>query len=340
MKARIAAFGLSLVAALELASCSMCGVEQDAQAIAEAMQAAAQAAQQGQQMQQPGMQQQVVDPDAALFEKLGGYIDCYNASASTARDSYNRYLDWVNKKKGPNCKETYISYGLFEIGASAVQTCNAAVQKGAATPPPIAADAAAAQVATVLSQLQPINDKAEAYYEAEDYKDDNCALAKSSHAQLISLFDQFLVAVDSMKLAVDQVKDEADLRQLALLERTEGRKFSYHVKKTMIYAKKLVDIYPEGQNPKKVKKEAYLPLFAAFEPVYKEFETYAAANKAEIDNIMWGSNFVDSSKELYTHAKFLRRDYDAGKKLKVNKFNEFIQKYNNFIRDAGNISFM
>jgi hypothetical protein len=63
------------------------------------------------------------------------------------------------------------------------------------------------------------------------------------------------------------------------------------------------------------------------------------ANKAEIDNVMWGSSFVDSTKEFYTQAKFIRRDFEGGKKLKPRKFNEFITAYNGFIRDAGNLSF-
>ena len=70
-------------------------------------------------------------------------------------------------------------------------------------------------------------------------------------------------------------------------------------------------------------------------------QTYSAAHKPEIDNIMWGSNFVDSSKELYTEAKFMRRNYEAKKKKKrfdPSKFNEFIDAYNAFIRDAGNLS--
>jgi len=315
-----------------------CGFDEDAQSLAEAMQAAAQAAQQ----QQAVQQQAPADPDAALFQKIGGYIDCYNASANIARDSYNRYLDWVNKKKGPTCKETYISYGVYEIGADAVQTCNGAAQQGAASQPPLPeADAAAAQVSSLLAQLQPLNDQAYKYYEQEDYKDDNCAFAKQSHAQLISLFEQFTAAVDRMKRAVDTVKDQADLRQLAFIEQAQGRNFAWHVKRMMIHAKKLVDLYPDGQDPAKVDGALYLPLFAQFEPVYNEFEAYATTHKPEIDNIMWGSNFADSSKDLYTAAKFLRRDYEEKKKKKkldASKFNEFINAYNSFVRDAGNLS--
>jgi hypothetical protein len=336
MRAKLGVLASLVAVALVAASC---GMDEDAQALAEAMQAAAQAAQQQQGMQPPPA---AADPDAALFQKIGGYIDCYNACANTARDSYNRYLDWVDKKKGPTCKETYISYGLYEIGADALTTCNNAAQQGRTMQPPLPeADAAAAQVAALLAQLQPLNDKAETYYEQEDYKDDNCAFAKQSHAQLISLFDQFIAAADKMKIEVDKVKDQADLRQLAHIEQTQGRNFTWQVKRIMIHAKKLVDIYPDGQDPAKVKGEQYLPLFAQFEPVCNEFEAYATTHKPEIEGIMWGSNFVDSSKELCTAAKFLRRDYESKKKKKkldVSKFNDFINAYNSFIRDAGNLS--
>jgi hypothetical protein len=254
MSTRIVVVVAALSVALFTASCS---VEQDAQARGEAMRAAAEAAQaqqQGMPQQQPGMQ---ADPDASLFQKLGGYIDCINGTSSSVRDSYERYLSWVNKKKGPTCKEPYISYGVFELGASAAQTCNNAVNQGRTLQPPLPeVDAAAAQVASVFAQLQPINDKAETYYEQEDYKDDKCAFAKSSHAQLIGLYEQFLSASDNLKRAVDKVKDEADVRQLGNMEKAMGRNFQWQVKRIMIYAKKVADVFPDGQDPKKIKKEA------------------------------------------------------------------------------------
>jgi hypothetical protein len=307
-------------------------------ALGDLMQTAGQLAQEAQQQQQ-AQQPAVVDPDASLQAKLGGYIDCIN-DTSNVRSSHDRYLEWVDEKAGPTCKEPNIDYGMYEVSADAVQTCSGAAEKGKTLPPPLPAlEAAAAEVASIYAELAPLNNKAETYYEQGDYKDDGCAFAKQSHPALISLFDRYFAAVAKLKVEVDKVKGDADLRQLALLENAEGRKYAWHVKRTMIFAKRLVDVYPDGGDPKTVKADRFLPPFGEFEPVYKELAAYSDANKAEIDGIMMGSSFVDAAKELYGTAKELRRDYEAKKKkLNLEKHNAFIEDYNDLVRAASNIS--
>lgn len=309
----------------------------DSGALGDLMQTAGQLSQQAQQQAQGAAA--VVDPDASLQQKLGGYIDCIN-DTSNVRSSRDRYLEWADEKTGPTCKERNIDYGMYEVSADAVQVCNGAVDKGKTLQPPMpAVEAAAAEVASIYAEIAPLNNKAETYYEQGDYKDDGCAFAKQSHPTLITLFDRYFAAVAKLKVEVDKIKGDADLRQLGLLEKAEGRKFAWQVKRTMIFAKRLVDVYPDGGDPKTVRGDQFLPPFGEFEPVYKELAAYAEANKAEIDGVMLGSSFVDAAKEIYGTAKELRRDYEGKKKkLDPGKYNAFVEDYNDLVRAASNIS--
>ena len=301
--------------------------------------AAKEAAKMEEAAKQPQQPAQPVDPDASLFEKLGGYIDCINDTSNSARNSYNRYLEWVKKDKGPTCKERYISYGMYELSEDGVTTCNNAVTKGKTLQPSLPeVEAAGAEAASIFAKLQPLNNKAENYYESEDYKDDKCAFAQEAHPQLISMFDQFLAATAKLKKSMDKVKGEADLRQLALLEKMGGKNFQWQMKRMMIYSKKLIDPYPDGTDPTKVDKSEFLTALNEFEPIYKEFETFAQEKKAEIEALTWADGFVEATAELYKESKMLRREYEK-KKVKAAKFNKLFESYNKTIQAAGRVSF-
>jgi uncharacterized protein DUF3829 len=279
-------------------------------------------------------------PDDVIIDELNGYIECLNRTSPRTNDSRSRYLSWVNEKVGPTCTERYISYGLYTLYEDGVDKCNKAAQRGQAGPPSLPElEKAASDLAAAYAELVPLVQRAYDYYNQEDYKDDKCAKAQEMHPKLIQAFNRYREAAAKLQSGVDALKKDVDLRELARIEREEGRKLQWYVRKFGISAKELIQTVPED-NPLKMNKDAYLTAYGNLEKDYDALNTYAAANREETGKTFWFSAFENSEKDLYTKAKFLKRDLSEGKgAADVNKLNDLINEYNRFISDANNLKF-
>jgi hypothetical protein len=174
--------------------------------------------------------------------KSNGIVDLLNTSLR-AKDSWIRYLSWVDVKRGPTGKENII-YGLYSVGASATD----AVAKGrkAATDMPAipALDAAILQLAATFEALVPILNEADAYYERKDYLGDAMAGGKALHERLVPAATAFLSARATAEGLQEQFKDLIDRQQLRKIEKAEGKSVRWHVRNTMMLASKVVDLMP------------------------------------------------------------------------------------------------
>jgi hypothetical protein len=175
--------------------------------------------------------------------KNNAYVKLLNESLR-ARDSWNRYLSWVNLQRGPTGKERII-YGLYSVGASSAREAIANARKAADTPPAAPAlDAAAKELASTFETVFPIMNKANDYYDRKDYMSDNAAGAKRLHGQLVPAARAFTAARDKMELLQDELKDKLDALELARIEKAEGKQYRWHMKRTMILVRKAVDLMP------------------------------------------------------------------------------------------------
>jgi hypothetical protein len=176
--------------------------------------------------------------------KNNAYVKLLNESLR-ARDSWNRYLSWVNLQRGPTGKERII-YGLYSVGASSAKESIAAARKAADTPPAAPAlDAAAKELAATFETVFPIMNEANDYYDRKDYMSDNAAGAKRLHGQLVPAARAFMAARDKMESLQEELKDKLDTLELARIEKTEGKQYRWHMKRTMTLAKKAVDLMPK-----------------------------------------------------------------------------------------------
>ena len=180
--------------------------------------------------------------------KNNAYVKLLNESLR-ARDSWNRYLSWVNLERGPTGKERII-YGLYSVSASSAKESIAAARKAADTPPAAAAlDAAAKELASTFEAVFPIMNEANDYYDRKDYMSDGASGAKRLHGQLVPAARAFMTARDKMENLQEELKDKLDTLELARIEKTEGKQYRWHMKRTMILAKKAVDLMP--QDPRR-----------------------------------------------------------------------------------------
>jgi hypothetical protein len=202
-------------------------------------------------------QQQSPLPDLGLHEiadsdmdryvaKSNGVVGLLNASLR-GKESWKRYLSWVDVKRGPTGKERII-YGLYSVGSSAKDAIEKA-RKAAGDKPAIPAlDDATRQLASAFEALIPILNEAEAYYDRKDYLSDNMAGGKALHEKMVPAVTAFLAARATTDALQEQFKDMLDREQLAKIEKAEGRSVRWQVRNTMTLAKKAVDLMPS--NPK------------------------------------------------------------------------------------------
>lgn len=86
--------------------------------------------------------------------KSNGVVGLLNASLR-GEESWNRYLSWVDVKRGPTGKERII-YGLYSVGSSAKDAIEKA-RKSAAADPALATYGEAARFRQRRSRIQEID---------------------------------------------------------------------------------------------------------------------------------------------------------------------------------------
>lgn len=276
----------------------------------------------------------------ALSEKTNLYVKVIN-SLSRVKQSYDRYISWVDVKKGPTGKERYITYSLYELNRSDVETVQATAKKGPGLPPPIpAADAAVQKLGAVLGELEPLVKKAHDYYDQQDFKDDGAKRGQELHAQMMPLFTSAFAAEVELRRALEPVKALVDRRALAQIEKKVGKNYEWHLRSYMLAAKSVVDLLPDSATAPTIDATTYKARYEALESAYNAFDTFSSQHPEDVKKVLMAS-FVESGvKEFFTAAKFLRRVLEAPKLDKseyVKQVNVMVEKYNALIQRTNSL---
>ncbi len=287
----------------------------------------------------PAVPKPAEDDNSSLKEEIRGYVQCLNRTRDRVNQSKARYLSWISSEvAGPNCKERYITYGLYTLYDDGMKTCRNAADNGAQTPPSLPElEAAAKQLATSYETLVPLVQEVYDYYEQEDYKDDQCVKAKAYHPKLMAAFNEFQAASAIIDQALDPLQDKIVADDLARLE-TQGKKIPWHVVKFVQSAQgvqKQIPATAEGAWNIQGYNQAYTQL----EKDYEALEAYVQANPEEAQKIMLFSMFSSNAKDFYVQAKFLRRDLADSKKVAPNSVNKLIREYNQMVNQANSLRY-
>lgn len=195
--------------------------------------------------------------------KSNGVVGLLNTSMR-GTESWKRYTSWADVKRGPTGKERII-YGLYSIGASSKDAIEKARKSAGAEPAIPSLDGATMELASTFEALVPILNEAEAYYDRKDYLSDGMAGGNALHAKLVPAAMAFLTARARTDELQEQFKDLIDHQQLAKIEKAEGKSVRWHVRNTMMLAKKVVDLMPDSP-----KRGADLTAFDAALKTYGE----------------------------------------------------------------------
>ena len=270
-----------------------------------------------------------------LIDKTNLYVRALN-SVSAAQRSYDRYASWLDVKKGPTGKERYITYGLYEINPGSVRDVREAAQKGPGMKPPLPQlDAIITRMAEAFAALEPLVKRAHDYYAQEDYKDDGAKRGQELHEQMMPLFERTFAAERDLRRELDVIKRDLNKRQLAEIEKTEGRKYHWHLRSYLVAAKDLINLLPDDADAPPIAATAYKEKYAALEDAYNAFQSFITDNPDETKKIMLSGMAGSSVKDFYTASKFLRRTLETAKLDRrdyIEKVGELARTYNDLIR--------
>jgi hypothetical protein len=287
--------------------------------------------------------------DAKMSTKLNGYItECLNTFSKSVRDSEGRYYEWCDPKKGPTGKEAHIR-GLYEVSLDPERCGKAVADAKKLKPHDEALEKSADAYVDALKVIAPLTKTAYNYYDKQNYNDDKFAKGKELHPKLVAGFAAFADADRALSRAVDDVQDGLNKRDLARLEKTEGKKGRWHSKNVVLLAKPLL-----REGVRETAKIELPKLTAAIDPFTKavdEFDAWSTANKDDASKVSW---VLSGAKDVQTAATFLMRrvrdktKYTASEKDMLGtsagwmvkgspddlltKYNKLIDSYNSSLR--------
>ena len=274
-----------------------------------------------------------------LTTKLNIYVACLNHVNPAVRYSRERYLGWAARDKGPVLgsagqgvievsRETTYGYECFKRDgglASALQSA----------PKLVEIDAAGAAYQKAIDGVMEVTKKAAAYYEHGDYKDDQLAQGKALHKPLLDGFDGFDAASHQLSAALDKLQDELAVKDLATLEKTEGKKARWH-QRSLMRAAGLMVRELGAADPMELAKVT--PAITSFTSAFADLQAWTAGNQAESDKVVSWSSFIGYADDLATEIKELGRgfrDHHKAPESGAGSMEQIISKFNRLV-DSSN----
>ena len=189
-------------------------------------------------------------PDAALqamIAKSNAYTALLNRTLR-AVESWDRYRSWVNMQRGPTGRERYIVYGLYSLYdvRGEIEKAEQAVTQEPAMPE---LDDAIRRYVQSYRTLAPLISRANVYYERKDYQDDGAALGRELHREMVPAAEAFLKDRADVERAMRALRTDLNSRELADIERREGRSARWNVRSVMIAARGVMDLMPTNERP-------------------------------------------------------------------------------------------
>lgn len=212
-------------------------------------------------------------------EKVNVYVSCYNKIDKSTYSSINRYFSWIkNPEAGPTGQENVV-YGLYPLNADEAAQCQERFAEAARQKPALEQlDAAGKNYADAVVALNVSVAAIYPYYDREDYKDDGFAKGKATHAALLKDMRAFMAASETFSRLLDEENSKVLVRQLAEVEKMEGRKSRYWRMSVMMEAKQVADLMSEEDFP----VDAATKRLTAFEKAADEAAVYAKEHKKEL----------------------------------------------------------
>jgi hypothetical protein len=269
------------------------------------------------------------DKFKSLVEKTVLYTKALNA-ARTVQKSYDRYAAWVDLKAGPTGKERSID-GVPDIGASLQEIADAGANGPGMWPPLPGADVTAQKLAQATTALAPLVKTASDYYVQKQYKTDAAKRGRELHVQILPLFEQFFGCELAMRRELGAVVEDIERRNLARIEKDQGKNYEWHLRSFLFAAKTVADLLPNHVDAAMIEGPRYKQRFANLQATYTAFTQYCVEHPAEVQKIVLSTSLDD----FFAATRMLRGILDAPKpdrQVYLTKVNDLAAKYDALIQ--------
>ncbi len=267
----------------------------------------------------------------AVTGKMNAYVALMNRTMR-ASESIARYKSWVDMEKGPVNKDR--AFGVYQLYD--VTKLIADASKALSAEPKLAAlDASMKAYIEAYSQLAPIIDEANTYYERKDYLDDNLARGKQIHTRLVPAAEAFLAAREKVEQDFQIEQLRLAQKELAAIEQQEGRKANWHRTNLMLAAQRIIDRMPSNASPvvDVAVFEADVSLFAT---ASKDFDDYRKSDPEALKSLEGPvQSFLAASREFRDAIKPVKGDVRKGGSQ---KFQAVVNAYNALVGTANNLA--
>ena len=256
---------------------------------------------------------------------LLGHLD------NRAEDSHARYTNWVSDlKKGPSGKERYISHGLYALDYDDFKRGYFEKVTSKDAYPQLRDKAKALE--EVYAKLAEQTQKADRYFEHEDYKDDAGKKGREIHVVMMPLFEGYFAA---KKEFVEDLKAITQAENLAQIEKAkkEGRVIAADLRYTLIVLEKSMNYFSENEI-KDYKSAEIKEQLEAVKAQYAILEAHSMKDE-EVKKEM--ANYLNSLDNFVSYFKKLSREVDAkGAKIDISFVNNLFIKYKHTVGTYNN----
>ena len=206
-----------------------------------------------------------------FIDKYNQYIGFGNRFDKSASSSYNRYFEWANREQGPSIDSKYVR-GVSTLAEYQLKDLEKAINSEPAI------DELDGLMKTVLKDataLYKVLEKADSYYEKQDYKDDAFAKGQELHKELVLAYDTYFNSYDDMYVSFRNL--QSSLKEFEANKFKENDEFIRY--NLMMELNKADEIFAlignlDGETLKNIKLEDFKSKTAEFRSVHEALEKY------------------------------------------------------------------
>ncbi|MGL4287236.1 MAG: YiiG family protein [Phreatobacter sp.] len=262
----------------------------------------------------------------AAIAKSNAYTALMNRTLR-AIQSWERYRSWVDMSRGPTGRERYISYGLYSLYDVAGEITRAEAATGREPVMP-ELDQTVGRYIQAYQVLAPLITRAERYYERKDYRDDAMAEGRDLHSRMVPAAEAFLRERAALDAQMRGFKSDLDGRELAAIEKREGRSARWQVRNIMIRARAVMDLMPSNDRPV-VDLKAFDAVVASYAGAVREMDRFKEGNPSGVPLIesqasSWLGKLRDFRDKLARSRGDVRRGAANDANWLVNSYNTMV----------------
>jgi len=241
-----------------------------------------------------------------ILQKLDPIIHFLNTWSPNVFHARENYLRNVDADKGPTCRRADLENSIdaqWDVQyKDDVAALRASVKNQPATP---ALDDPTKGLADTFMSLATSLAEAKKYYGDGEYKKDSCKKGQALHAKLMADWKKYSEEDRAVRKFATDLHDSIAEVELKTVEKRSGKQFHYYLLKTVIDAKKVMDVFESNWDTKDADltaMQAALNTYAKTADGLKEFE---AKHHADSDSYGY-SAFASKADRFLTTAKDYR----------------------------------